>query len=238
MSQLSTTRPSRRVSLRRAVRLETDVLCDLWDTRVPLLATDLSDEGLWLQSQLPLEVGDEVLVSFRPPRWQSSVPVTALASVVRVGLFRRRPDAAASGMGLRFTEIDEAASAALSACLRGLPPPLPGRRPGSPPPLRLDQALSAPPANELWTLDADDPELTLIEAGQAHRLVAEGALLTGGGPRSEPPLTRERRPPLRMAAPVRRRERVIRYRRKMLRQRLPGTGSPRSLQSRPLLRAI
>lgn len=115
----------RRHSLRRAVRLEAAVMADTWDGTVPLLATNLSDDGLWLESDLPLDIGTEVLVSIAPPRWPVNESLTVLAEVTRVGMFRRRRERRMSGMGLRFIDLPHDAADLLAVALRGLPPPLP-----------------------------------------------------------------------------------------------------------------
>jgi hypothetical protein len=121
------TAPGRRQSLRRAVRLSAEVAADEWDGTVPFVATNLSPDGLWLESDLSLDVGSEVIVSFVPPRSPTNVPVTALAAVTRVGMYRRRRERQLSGMGLRFLELDHDHGDLLTELLRGLPPPLPQR---------------------------------------------------------------------------------------------------------------
>jgi len=171
---------SRRTSVRRQVRLDASVLSDIWDSGVPHLATDLSEDGLWLQSQLPLEAGTELSVSFRPPRWAGDAPLTALAAVARVGMFRRRPDAADSGMGLRFIDLEDECRARLRACLRGLPPPLPGRTASSPPPLRLWPEVPEVPVHDVEEIELTDQDIIVIHGGQEFALQAEGGLLTGG----------------------------------------------------------
>lgn len=173
---------SRRSSVRRHVHINASVLSDVWDAGVPHLATDLSEEGLWLQSQLPLEAGTELEVSFRPPRWAGDAPLTALAAVARVGLFRRRPDMASSGMGLRFIDLEDANRDRLRACLRGLPPPLPGRSANSPPPLRLSLPTPEIPVHDVEEIELTDDDIIFIHGGQEFTLRAEGALLTGGRP--------------------------------------------------------
>ena len=47
----------RRRSLRRVVRLDTEVTCDQWDGAISLLATDISLHGMWLQADFPLGIG-------------------------------------------------------------------------------------------------------------------------------------------------------------------------------------
>ncbi len=174
---------SRRRSLRRAVRLEADVASDLWDGSVPLLATNVSMHGLWLESELPLDAGAQLLVSLVPPRWQGAEPFVALAEVARVGLFRRQREQRSSGMGLTFIDFERLHEQQLREALRGLPPPLPVRNTVRPPPLPqrvvLGQGVvlapSHPSVEEIGRL----PQLTL-DNGQTFTLRAEAELLTAG----------------------------------------------------------
>ncbi|MDD9970605.1 MAG: PilZ domain-containing protein [Myxococcales bacterium] len=166
---------SRRRSLRRAVHVETEVLSDIWDERVWLMATNLSLDGLWLQSPLPLDPGDEVLLTLRPPRWRYSDPLLALAQVVRVALPRRRHDVSAPGMGLRFIGLEWPLQRALREALMGLPPPLPGHGcDGSPVP-------QAPPERASQPAPAAVPAAARVaHDGLEIALVAEAELLTAG----------------------------------------------------------
>jgi len=150
------------------VRLECEVHSDLWEGGALHLATNLSDQGVWLQSQLPLEVGEELIVSLRPPRWQNSRSLVALASVVRVGMYRRRGDSRGAGMGLSFSDLEKPEARMLVACLRGLPPPLPKA-------LSLQQPAITEHGMEERRLRMDD--------GSEYILRAEGVLLTAGRPR-------------------------------------------------------
>jgi hypothetical protein len=144
---------SRRNALRRAVRMECTVLSTLWDDTAPLMATDLSPFGLWLGTGLALDVGEEVVLSFRPPGWPEwGWPVTVLAEVARVNLPRRRGDRGASGMGLRFVDLDGEERERMMHLLHGLPPPLP-------PPRQLPDALMLVDGIEL-ELTAEAPLLT------------------------------------------------------------------------------
>jgi hypothetical protein len=117
-----------RRALRRSVRLETEVMSDCWDGSVPLLATDLSQDGLWLEADYPLAVGSELLVSFIPPRWSHPAPFQARAKVARVGLLRRRTDRGRAGMGLYFQDLRDDQAERLTHSLYGVPPPLPQPR--------------------------------------------------------------------------------------------------------------
>lgn len=119
----------RRRSLRRAVRVEVEVGSECWDGTVPLIATDVSLHGLWLESDLPLETGSELWISFVPPHWPCSKPFQVRARVERVGLMRRGADRGRSGMGLAFLGLGADQVALLTRALHGLPPPLPRSQP-------------------------------------------------------------------------------------------------------------
>jgi hypothetical protein len=154
---------SRRRALRRAVELDCAVHSPLWDGPAFYLATDVSPAGLWLRTDLALGVGEPLIVSFRPPRWPEWCwPVTAFGEVVRVSLRRRRSDRHAAGMGVRFSQIDEIARQEMALLLRGLPPPLPQRR---------------PPAEHICS---ELPHALVLEDGSCYELCAEAELLTAG----------------------------------------------------------
>lgn len=120
-------RPSRRRVLRRAVQLDCQVLSDVWQGAAPHRVTDLSAEGLWLSTPLALDAGEELLITMTPPRWKHEDPLVAMGEVMRVGLYRRHDELGQSGMGVRFTDMDEGHRRMLEQSLRGLPPPLPAR---------------------------------------------------------------------------------------------------------------
>lgn len=170
---------TRRRSVRRAVSIECELLSDQWDGAVLLPVTDISSFGLWVQTLLTLETGEEVIVSLTPPYWPSDSPLVVLATVSRVGMFRRRSDIHASGMGLEFTDIDYNEFRLLARALRGLPPPLRDH-------LTVD-GLTRPPLIKSPRYDL--PAFTL-EEGVPVRFKAEHSLLT-----SE---TKKRRPQFRL----------------------------------------
>ncbi len=162
-------RSSARRALRRAVTLDCEVFSNRWDGPVSLPATDLSHLGLWLQTPLPLERGEEIIVQLTPPRWPFSSPLVALALVVRVGLFRRRHEFDNTGMGLAFSDLESKEVSTLFESLRGLPPPLPTRRPVALP----VPALAKPEPAVL-------ERVVRLDDGSFYAFTAEGALLTGG----------------------------------------------------------
>jgi hypothetical protein len=157
--------PSRRRALRRAVALECAVHSPLWDGPAFYLATDLSPDGLWLNTDLTLEVGERLMLSFRPPRWPDWCwPVMAFGEVVRVSLLRRRSDRNAAGMAVRFEQIDPVASQEMTLLLRGLPPPLPRLRPLAP------------------AIDPEAPHALVLDDGSWLELRAEAPLLSAARP--------------------------------------------------------
>lgn len=158
---------TRRRAVRRAVSIECEVLSDQWDGAVSLPVTDLSCFGLWVQTLLTLEAGEEVMVSLMPPFWPNKSPLVALATVSRVGLFRRRSDLHASGMGLEFTDIDSHESYTLANTLRGLPPPL-----------RVDRTTAEPKRQMRIEKPQYEIPAFVLEEGVTVRFRAEHGLLT------------------------------------------------------------
>lgn len=172
--------PSRRHSVRRAVDLPCAVRSELWSGPLPLSARDLSPDGLWLSSPLALDPGSQLVLAFRPPRWPlGRWPVLALGEVVRADLRRRRSDAGAPGMGVRFIDIADADRDRMHATLRGLPPPLP-RRPRPERIVRVDtettfalddgQAITFGPLGPLLTLGRTETADSCDESTLPHAL--------------------------------------------------------------------
>lgn len=167
----------KRRSVRRAVSLECEIESNLWDGQVPYRVTDLSEDGLWLRTGLPIECGEQVLVSFAPPRWPNARPLVAMASVVRVAMSRRRSDNEQCGMGLRLLDLDPQERALLRTSLRGLPPPLKNDPVLEVPALHmLDESAIARPMTYILSREP----LLVMPDGSEITFVAEGGLLTGG----------------------------------------------------------
>ena len=123
-------KPGDRRALRRSVRMQCDVLADVFDDTIAHVMTDLSPFGAWIDTLYPLEPGAELLVSLTPPGARDGAQDVVLAGrVARASLGRRRTEGGRSGMGVAF-DATELERARLSAALRGLPPPLPSRRAG------------------------------------------------------------------------------------------------------------
>lgn len=126
---------SRRRSLRRAVMLPCALQSNYWDGSVSLPMSDLSDDGLWIDTSLPLEPGEEIVLAFQAPgRFRAEL--WAMAEVARVGMWRRADDMYPAGMGLLFTYVSKPDRRMLMQALQGRPPRLPPPLPKRPPPLR------------------------------------------------------------------------------------------------------
>jgi hypothetical protein len=123
----------RRRSLRRALSLECALQSELWDGLVSFGATDVSEEGLWVDTPYALDLGEELVLSFLPPGAPPGQELWAVAEVARVGLWRRRSDPGPPGMGLAFRYVSAVDRRFLARALVGHPPRLPRRR--GPPPL-------------------------------------------------------------------------------------------------------
>src|SRR5262245_58413747 len=87
---------------------------------------DVSPYGAFLETDVDVEVGDEVYLSFEAPR--SRIWVDACARVVRIVRGRRASDRT-RGVGLTFEEIEPIDRAVLRASLELVPPPVPARPP-------------------------------------------------------------------------------------------------------------
>lgn len=118
--------------MRRAVAFECAVQSELWDDVKHLPASNLSEEGIWLEAPIALKPGEPLILSFTPPGAQEKV--WAAAEVVRRS---GRPERA-QGVALAFTYCSEPHREVLASALYGQPPELPGR----PPPL---PAVELPP---------------------------------------------------------------------------------------------
>jgi hypothetical protein len=185
------TSSSRRRSLRRAVGLECSVACELWDGSLPLFATDVSHEGLWIDTPYPLDEGDEVVLSFTPPGARPNDDVWALAEVARVGMIEPWQTAFPPGMGLSFTYLNAVDRRFLIDALVGHPPRLPGRR--RPPQFPWQRATTPPRrpppparlfADDISFLDSDDDVPALADLLPfEHSVRPLGDLLTAAAPR-------------------------------------------------------
>jgi Tfp pilus assembly protein PilZ len=100
--QFGARREARRV-VRRLVDLECAVYSELWGEAISHQVTDVSEEGLWIQTDLLLEIGTQVTLTFYPPDWEE--PLYVAGRVQRVELQRRPGDGSAVGMGIEFEAL-------------------------------------------------------------------------------------------------------------------------------------
>jgi hypothetical protein len=106
---------------RRAVSFDCEIENDQWDGSVCLEAKDLSLRGVWVETLLPIEVGEKVMVSFVPPGWPRRLPLVTSAVVAHVEMPRRKTDFCAAGMDLAFTSLGDQERDLLEEVLRRLP---------------------------------------------------------------------------------------------------------------------
>jgi hypothetical protein len=96
-------KPEARKAVRRFVDLDCDVYTDLWGEAISHRVTDVSEEGLWIQTELLLDVGTEVTLTFYPPDWDE--PLCVAGRVQRVELRARSGGRNAVGMGIEFETL-------------------------------------------------------------------------------------------------------------------------------------
>lgn len=100
------------------------IISHFWDEEIVHHAIDISPGGCFVLSELPLEPGDEVVVSFGVENHGS---VTAFGKVARSALPRRDSDFGLAGFGIEFTDLTPLQRILVREACRHLPPPL--RRP-------------------------------------------------------------------------------------------------------------
>ncbi len=122
-----------RGALRRAVRVDCQVVREHDFKLVGTRGVDLSPGGMLVMAQEQILTGEPVIVAFRLPRgfyWFDS-----LATVTRV-VHGRRPGDTGRCFGIEFHSLDADTRWFLSLALRGTPPPVPRRQ------QRIDYAAS------------------------------------------------------------------------------------------------
>jgi hypothetical protein len=116
---------SNRRALRRAVQLPCELVSRYVDQPLLYWATDLTPFGAWLETPIPMELGEQVVLCFSPGIWWAARELMLFAEVTRVATHR---DVEERGMGLEFLDVTAHERRALDAWLRNRPPPLPKRR--------------------------------------------------------------------------------------------------------------
>jgi hypothetical protein len=119
--------------MRRAVRVECQVVRERDFRLLGSRGVDLSPEGMLVMTHEPVLTGEPVFVAFRLPR--STWWFDAEATVARI-VHGRRPGDLGRCFALSFESLEDDAQAFLCRALRGVPPPLPRREP------RVDYAAS------------------------------------------------------------------------------------------------
>lgn len=113
-----------RLSVRRAVELDCQVVTESDFRLVGVRAQDVSTRGMFVHSTLDVEVGESLLLSLKVPRTQ--LWIDAEAVIVR-HVHGRRNGETARGVGIHFTRMDTISRVMLSTSLIGHPPPVPMR---------------------------------------------------------------------------------------------------------------
>jgi len=113
---------------RREVRRAAGITCQVVRERdfrlVAERALDVSPDGMLVQTESELEVGESLIVSFKAT--QLGLWFDTEASVARIVKGRRDGDRGA-GIGLSFSTLDRVKRLILRGHLRRVPPPLPRR---------------------------------------------------------------------------------------------------------------
>ena len=116
-----------RQSIRRAVRLECEVVREHDFKLIGSHAVDLSPEGMLVLADTTVLTGEDVIITFRAPA--SNFWFDATGTIARV-VHGRRPGDFGPCLGIQFdapSEDDQVSRIVLKDKLRPLPPPLPRR---------------------------------------------------------------------------------------------------------------
>jgi hypothetical protein len=119
--------------MRRAVRVDCQVVRERDFKLIGSRGVDLSPLGMLIMAQEAVLTGEPVIIAFRLP--SSAWWFDAEATVARV-VHGRRPGDLGRCFGVAFDALEPDAQAFLRRALRGVPPPLPMREP------RVDYAAS------------------------------------------------------------------------------------------------
>ncbi len=125
---------SYRRAFRRYVRIDCELVRVHDFVQIGDLALDLSTDGMLVRATRRVLTGEEVVVTFKPPR--SNEWFDAVGVVSRV-LHGRRPGDYGPSIGVEFTGLSDDARALLFRHLRGL---------AAPDPLRPPRSLVSPPS--------------------------------------------------------------------------------------------
>ncbi len=115
-----------RRSKRRTVDLHCEVISVASDEPTCQRMTNISPYGAWVRTTFPLKIGERVVLSFKPPRWQGG-ELTVFAEVTRSVRVRERDSSLThkrghSGMGLEFIDLNGEQRRSMQRGLKGLVP--------------------------------------------------------------------------------------------------------------------
>ncbi|MSP25106.1 MAG: PilZ domain-containing protein [Myxococcales bacterium] len=108
-----------RRSTRHAVELSCELVSHYGDAPESRKCTDVSQLGMWIETDMPLHPGSELVVGFRPPAFEGP-ELLVFATVTRVRTGRKKSDRGTIGMGVEFRDLSRTESAILGDCLAGL----------------------------------------------------------------------------------------------------------------------
>lgn len=114
----------KRFEMRRGARVSVEVLSPVWESPLVLNSSDLSPRGLYIECENLLALDLPVVCSFSLSR---NYHVSGRVS--RINRHRRKTDSGRPGFGVEFTHVRPLTRISIRADLRGLPPPVPHRRP-------------------------------------------------------------------------------------------------------------
>ena len=154
----------KRLDIRRATILPTEVMSPYWRESFDLVAADLSPFGMYLISDEMPAVGEFIFCSFSLTR--EAPEYRLLSRVQRLNLHRRKTDRLRPGFGVEFLGVDDTARNRIRAALRGMPPPIPSKRRVSVQvPIPLLPSAASKPRIELpkptWDYSAPKPPITI-----------------------------------------------------------------------------
>lgn len=117
-------RRQQRRAMRRALRIDCQVVREHDFKLIGRTTVDLSPQGMLVVADERCLTGEDVIVTFRSPL--TNAWFDCEATIARV-LHGRRPGDWGPCVGLDFHGVDDLSRILLHASLRGLPPPLPQR---------------------------------------------------------------------------------------------------------------
>jgi hypothetical protein len=117
-----------RRSIRRCVTVGCEIVSERIDQLVAYRATEMSADGMWLQTAEPIRAGETVVVCFTPDDGDER-ELMVFAAVARVATARGATDETPGvGMGLELLDLDQGERTRLDRWLRERREPVPRRR--------------------------------------------------------------------------------------------------------------